>query len=141
MRKGWEHWNCSTRRREGSGGISSMCTNMWRKGAEKMEPDDFQVVPSSRTRNWEQAKTGSSLSGKSFSLWGWLKASSYCPGILWAPFLKIFKSCLVLTGFRWLCLSKAVALPELPSNPNYLMMYYFYYTLIYHVRANVTDFR
>ena len=33
MRTGWESWDCSAQRREGSGGILSMCINTWRESA------------------------------------------------------------------------------------------------------------
>lgn len=138
MKKGWEHWNYSTWRRQGSEGISSMCTNMWRKGAKKMKPGSFQVAPSSRTRNNENKQTQAVPSQEKVF---YCEGDWDCPGRLWI-FHSWRNSKTVwssATGYRRLCLRQGVALTEFPSNLNYRLLYYFYYTQLCHTRAKVIN--
>jgi len=44
---GWESWDCLDWKREGSGGILSLCTNTWWEGVKEMKP----VVPIDRARS------------------------------------------------------------------------------------------
>jgi len=87
MQKGWESWDCSTRRREGSEDILLMYVDSWKEGAKRTEPSSCQWSPVIGSKapciNWNTEGSFWAL-GDTLLLWRWLSTSTGCPGRLWS---------------------------------------------------------
>ena len=113
MRRGWESWDFSAWRRESSEGISSTCTNTWRKSAQTGGAGSFQwcpvTGPEAMGTSWN---IGGSLwiSGNTFLLWGWLSTGTGCPERFWSLLPWGYSKAIWIrswaTGSRWPCLSR-----------------------------------
>lgn len=87
LRTGWESWDCSVQRGEGSQGTSPICANIWRESVEEMAPGLFQYFPvtGQDTTSMNSASRGGTTWAPSntFSLWGWPSTGMGCPGRQW----------------------------------------------------------
>ena len=78
-RKGWERWDCSAWRIEGSGKI-------WRENARRIEPSSFQccLVIRGYQHKLKHSRFPLNIRKHFFFVWGWLNTGTGCPGRLWS---------------------------------------------------------
>jgi len=110
MRRGWEIWDCSARRREGLGGSYHCIINTWRERARL-----FLVVPSNRTGgngHTLKHRRFTSTPGNTFSLWGQLSTGTDCPEMLWCLHSEDVWAWSLAISCRWPCLSRWVGPDE-----------------------------